>query len=95
MITIEHRNFLDMGINALRALNTLRALGIDAAVDLEFFSRSSAALTYLSGARIRAGFHTFFGEGPYRGDLMTHRLLYNPYLPVSYTHLTLPTIYSV
>jgi ADP-heptose:LPS heptosyltransferase len=83
VITIEHKNFIDMGVNALRALRILRDLDIDAAVDLEFFSRSSAALTYLSGARLRAGFHTFFGEGPYRGDLMTHRLLYNPYLHTS------------
>ncbi len=58
-------------------------LRIDAAIDLEFFSRSSAALTFLSGAKSRVGFHTFFGEGPYRGDLMTHRLLYNPYIHTS------------
>ena len=35
-------------------------------------SRSSPA----PGARV--GFHTYFGEGPYRGDLLTHRVLYNP-----------------
>jgi ADP-heptose:LPS heptosyltransferase len=80
VVTISHDGFLDMALNALRALACIRALGIDAAVDMEFFSRSSSALTYLTGARRRAGFHTFFGEGPYRGDLMTHRLLYNPYL---------------
>ena len=83
VITMEHKNFFDMGLQAIAALRRLRELQIDAAVDLEFFSRSSAALTYLSGARSRAGFHTFFGEGPYRGDLMTHRLLYNPYLHTS------------
>ena len=53
---------------------------MDAAVDLEFFSRSSALLTYLSGARLRSGFHAYFGEGPYRGNLMTHRVRYNPHL---------------
>src|SRR6202022_940998 len=68
---------------AVHALKRIRELQIDAAVDLEFFSRSSAALTYLSGARSRVGFHTFFGEGPSRGDLMTHRLLYNPYIHTS------------
>jgi ADP-heptose:LPS heptosyltransferase len=61
----------------------IRRLHIDAAIDLEFFSRSSAALTFLSGAKSRVGFHTFFGDGPYRGDLMTHRLLYNPYIHTS------------
>ena len=83
VITIGQKNIFDMAFNALGALRALHRLGIDGAVDLEFFSRSSAALTFLSGARSRAGFHTFFGEGPYRGDLMTHRLLYNPYLHTS------------
>jgi ADP-heptose:LPS heptosyltransferase len=83
VIMISQTNTLEMVGSALAALGKLRRLGIDSAVDMEFFSRSSAALTYLSGARRRAGFHTFFGEGPYRGDLMTHRLLYNPYLHTS------------
>ena len=64
---------------ALAALQKIRELNIDTAIDMEFFSRSSAALTWLTHAPRRIGFHTFFGEGPYRGDLMTHRLLYNPY----------------
>jgi ADP-heptose:LPS heptosyltransferase len=83
VITVNHENLLDAALNAWRALNRIRRLGIDAAIDLEFFSRSSAALTFLSGAKSRVGFHTFFGEGPYRGDLMTHRLLYNPYIHTS------------
>ncbi len=83
VITVGHKNILDAALQALYALQKIRALRVDAAIDLEFFSRSSAALTYLSGAGSRVGFHTFFGEGPYRGDLMTHRLLYNPYLHTS------------
>ncbi len=83
VITVSHKNLFDAGLNALRALSRIRQLEIDSAIDLEFFSRSSAALTFLSGAKSRVGFHTFFGEGPYRGDLMTHRLLYNPYIHTS------------
>ena len=83
VVTVGHKNILDAGLQALHALKRIRELGIDAAIDLEFFSRSSAALTFLSGAGSRVGFHTFFGEGPYRGDLMTHRLLYNPYIHTS------------
>jgi ADP-heptose:LPS heptosyltransferase len=64
-------------------------LKLDAAVDLEFFSRGSAALTFLSGEKRRVGFHGFFGAGPYRGDLMTHRLLYNPHLHTSEAFLSL------
>jgi ADP-heptose:LPS heptosyltransferase len=83
VITISQRGISEMLRGAWSALQKLRGLKLDAAVDLEFFSRSSAALTFLSGAKSRVGFHTFFGEGPYRGDLMTHRLLYNPYLHTS------------
>lgn len=83
VITVAHESILGGAWCAMRALQKLRHLKVDSAVDLEFFSRSSAALTFLSGASRRVGYHTFFGEGPYRGDLMTHRLLYNPYLHTS------------
>ena len=52
---------------------------------MEFFARFSAAIAYMTGAARRVGFHVFFGEGPYRGDLMTHRLSFNPYLHTSQT----------
>jgi ADP-heptose:LPS heptosyltransferase len=61
----------------------MRRLKLDAAIDMEFFSRGSAVVAALSGARLRVGFHAYFGAGPYRGDLMTHRLLYNPHLHTS------------
>jgi ADP-heptose:LPS heptosyltransferase len=67
-------------VGAVRALWRLRRLRPDAAVDFEFFARSSAALTYLSGARVRVGLHAFQDPAPYRGDLMTHRLRYDPNL---------------
>ena len=70
-------------ISILRAIIRWRAIGIDAVIDLEFFTRFSAIFAFLSGAKSRVGFHTFFGEGPYRGNLMTHRLLYNPHLHTS------------
>jgi ADP-heptose:LPS heptosyltransferase len=83
VITIRHKHPFELAWQALRALLRVRRERLDAAVDLEFFSRGSAILTFLSGARQRVGFHTFFGDGPYRGDLMTHRLSYNPYLHTS------------
>ena len=69
----------------LAAIRRMRRERIDAAVDLEFFARSSAAMCYLSGASRRAGFHAWDGGGPWRGDLMTHRLSYNPHLHTSRT----------
>lgn len=66
-----------------QAVRRMRRLKLDAAVDMEFFARGSAIVTFLSGARMRVGFHAFFGAGPYRGDLMSHRMLYNPHLHTS------------
>jgi ADP-heptose:LPS heptosyltransferase len=70
---------------AVGAVRRLRLAGVDAAVDFEFFSRASAALCYLSGARMRVGFHAFGQEAAWRGDLMSHRLSYNPHLHTSDT----------
>ncbi len=46
-------------------------------------------LTYLSGARWRVGLHAPAREAGYRGDLMTHRLLYNPHLHTAQTFLAM------
>ena len=85
VITISTRNLFAFTTGALRALMKTRRIKLDAVIDLEFLSRSSAIISYLSGASSRVGSHTFFGDGPYRGDLMTHRLLYNPHLHTSQT----------
>src|SRR5215471_637398 len=85
VIDIRTDGLLGLVLNTLKALRRIREIGIDTAIDLEFFARSSAALVFLSGARHRVGFHAFGGEGPYRGDLLTHRLRFNPYLHTSQT----------
>lgn len=83
VITIPTHSPWALTLGALQAVLQARRIGIDAAVDMEFFTRFSAMLTFLTGAQSRVGFHAFFGDGPYRGDLMTHRLLYNSHLHTS------------
>src|SRR5437899_4850894 len=83
VVTIATHSPLGLALSALRAVHRFRKIGIDAVVDMEFLTRFSAMLTFMTGARSRVGFQTFFGDGPYRGDLMTHRLLYNPHLHTS------------
>jgi len=83
VITISTKSPFALAIGAVRAVLCARKIDIDAVIDMEFLTRFSAMLTFLTGAKSRVGFHTFFGDGPYRGDLMTHRLLYNPYLHTS------------
>ena len=83
VITIATKSVFELATGALRAVLQVRKIGIDAVVDMEFLTRFSAILTFTTGAKSRVGFHTFFGDGPYRGDLMTHRLLYNSHLHTS------------
>src|SRR5437660_8209668 len=83
VITIATKSLFRLATGALRAVLQVRKIGIDAVIDMEFLTRFSAMLTFTTGAKSRVGFHTFFGDGPYRGDLMTHRLLYNPHLHTS------------
>src|SRR4029453_9828141 len=83
VITIATKSLFGLVAGALRAVLGVRKIGVDAVVDMEFLTRFSAILTFTTGAKSRVGFHTFFGDGPYRGDLMPHRLLYNPHLHTS------------
>ena len=83
IITIRDRTLTTFALDFLKALARLRAGDVDTVIDMEFFSRATAIFAYLSGATTRVGLHRFTGELPYRGDLMTHRVQYNPHLHVS------------
>jgi ADP-heptose:LPS heptosyltransferase len=89
VLTIRTRSAWTMAASAGGALRAVRRRKIDACVDLEFFARFTAALGFLTGCPVRVGFHVYFGEGPYRGDLLTHRVLYNPHLHTSRTFTSL------
>jgi len=76
-------------IDALKAAGRLRREKIDIIFDLEFFSRISAVLAYLSRAPKRVGFYRYSLEGLYRGRLLTHRVQYNPFMHISKAYLCL------
>ena len=67
----------------------LRRLRFDGVIDCELFSRISAILAYLSGARVRVGFTPHTQEGLYRGSFMNAAVPYNPYLHISQQFLVL------
>ncbi|GAB6164463.1 lipopolysaccharide heptosyltransferase II [Thermostilla marina] len=83
VLTLDTRGLLRFAASVLHFMRAARRLKIDTAIDLEFFTRASAILTYLSGARSRVGLHPTGDESNYRGDLMTHRVSYNPRLHTS------------
>jgi ADP-heptose:LPS heptosyltransferase len=83
VIVIRTKSPVRLALDMLGTLWRIRKMRFDASVDMEFFSRASAILAFLSGAKRRVGLHRFTSEGPYRGDLLTHRVQYNPYLHVA------------
>lgn len=80
VFTIRENGPLTLAVDSLRFLRRARKAKIDTVIDLELFSRYSALLTGLSGARRRVGFHRFHSEGLYRGEMMTHRVNYNGHI---------------
>jgi ADP-heptose:LPS heptosyltransferase len=89
VICIRDRSLATFTGDFLKALRVMRARQVDTVIDMEFFSRASAIFAFLSGATTRAGLHRFTGELPYRGDLMSHRVLYNPHLHISVQYAAL------
>lgn len=77
ILTIDDSSLWTFARDLLASIRTLRRHRVDAAVDMEGLTRSSAIITWLTGAGIRAGYHNFTSEGPYRGRLFTHELNYN------------------
>lgn len=89
VLTIRSRSFLSLTVDTLAAVVRMRREKIDVVLDLELFSRFTAILSYLSGARLRVGFYRFHMEGLYRGNLQTHNVAYNPYQHMSLNFLAL------
>ena len=88
-ITLRKDNLFVFIRDFINAIIHLKKLKIDAVIDMELFSRVSAIISYISGARIRVGFHNFYNEGLYRGNLQTHNVMYNPYKHISINFLAL------
>lgn len=82
-ILISTQSLKDFAHSLLKALWKVRRLEVDTVLDLEFFSRASALIAWLAGATRRVGVHAYFGDGPYRGHLMTHPVKFNPHLHIS------------
>jgi ADP-heptose:LPS heptosyltransferase len=89
IITVDDESLGAFVFDSIRALRRLRAAGIDAVIDCELFARVSAIYAYLSGARVRVGFHRHTLEGLYRGSFINRPVPYNPYVHISVQFLGL------
>ncbi len=89
VLPMRHGSLLEFAWDSWVAIRRLRAEDVDTAIDMEFFARAPAILAWLSGATHRVGLFRFTSEGPYRGDLLTHRVPHNPYLHTAQAYLVL------
>jgi ADP-heptose:LPS heptosyltransferase len=89
IFTLRDDSLAHMATDVLAFFRFCRTERIDTVIDLELFSRISSILSLLSGATTRVGFHNYDGEGLYRGEHLTHRVQYNPYLHMSQNFLAL------
>lgn len=89
IFTLRIDSLFHFGRDTLRFLLWTRRHKIDTAIDLELFSRATALLTAMSGARLRAGYHRFHNEGLYRGEMLTHRVAYNPHIHIAKNFIAL------
>jgi ADP-heptose:LPS heptosyltransferase len=89
IFTIREDSLATLVIDTLNFFIWTRKNNIDTVIDLELFSRFTALLTGLSGASRRIGYHAFHNEGLYRGDLLTHKVAYNPHLHISKNFIAL------
>jgi len=89
VISIDSRSFLSFFTSSLKAILRLRKEHIDLALDMELFARYTTLLCYLIGAKSRVGFDRYTLEGLYRGNLLTHRVIFNPHIHISQNLLNL------
>ncbi|QWD69800.1 glycosyltransferase family 9 protein [Polynucleobacter sp. UB-Siik-W21] len=89
IFTIDSSSLGGLIKDTLRFLLVARAHRIDTVIDLELFSRFTALLTGLCGARHRVGYHIFHGEGLWRGFMLTRKVHYNPHIHITKNFLSL------
>jgi ADP-heptose:LPS heptosyltransferase len=89
IFTIDASSLGSLIKDTLKFLLIARVHRIDTVIDLELFSRFTALLTGLCGARRRVGYHIFHGEGLWRGTMLTRKVHYNPHIHITKNFLSL------
>ena len=89
IFTIDSSSLGGLIKDTLKFLLVARKHHIDTVIDLELFSRFTALLTGLCGARRRVGYDIFHGEGLWRGFMLTRKVHYNPHIHITKNFLSL------
>ncbi len=89
ILTIRDDSIAAFTLDTLKVVKKIKKEGFDLVIDLEFFSRFTAIIAYLSKAKKKIGFHPYDFGGLYRGNFLTHRIQYNPLLHISKAYLAM------
>ncbi|MDD2356391.1 MAG: glycosyltransferase family 9 protein [Thiovulaceae bacterium] len=86
---LDESSISSLIVSAVKFIFWCRKMKIDSTIDLELFSRVTALLSFVSGAKNRVGFHSFHNEGLYRGDFLTKKVAYNPHQHIAKSFVAL------
>jgi len=89
IFTVNTDSLWQLLFTGFRTISRLRKESVDTSIDMDFFSRFSAILSYLVCRGNRVGFHRFTNEGLGRGRLLTHRVIYSPHVHTSMAFISL------
>ena len=89
IIVVDYQTPWKLLLSGVRAMLRLFQERFDTAIDMDFFSRLTALISFVVCRGNRVGFHRYNDEGLYRGDLLTHRVLYSPHIHTSAAFMSL------
>jgi ADP-heptose:LPS heptosyltransferase len=89
IITVDYGSPYRLLVSGLQAMKRLLSEHIDTTIDMDFFSRLTALISFLVCRGNRIGFHHYNDEGLYRGNLLTHRVTYSPHIHTSAAFMAL------
>lgn len=89
ILTVDYRTIGCLVKSGIEAMKRLLRERIDTTIDMDFFSRLTALIAFIACRGNRVGFHRYNDEGLYRGDLLTHRVLYSPHIHTSAAFMAL------
>jgi ADP-heptose:LPS heptosyltransferase len=94
IFVFKEDNLLTLVLDFIKYIFWCRKQKIDTVFDLELFSRVTALLTGVSGANNKIGFFSFYQEGLYRGNMLTHNVSYNSHIHISKNFIALANALS-
>lgn len=89
IITVDYGSLDRLLLSGFRAMKRLLTERIDTTIDMDFFSRLTALISFLVCRGNRLGFHRYNDEGLYRGNFLTHRVIYSPHIHTSAAFMAL------